>query len=302
MSEAAKWYQYMLAESAAVKQAQLQALAGQFYGAMQASSATNNFTTMLQNISSTTVSVPGAQWGVAAQPQQKKWEAEETYGEAIVGWRVWDVESQRGEHMTVAQLATHMKAGGSWEELLLPVLKSVGVFAHWEPRKKVKAICTTNSQHHGPEGAPVWGCACGWWAFKTQEEMVRRRGMSSEVIGSVYLWDRVIETESGYRSRYAYPKELWIDGNEELAEQLSSNYGVPVHTNREELLLAERERQAREMTEYKQQWLTAETQIDFSSPLTPFTLTWDDDTTDTPGEGQQGQVSGQGYLRRMLGK
>jgi hypothetical protein len=49
---------------------------------------------------------------------------------------------------------------------------------------------------------------------------------SVDVIGEVEIWGRVIECENGWRSEYAYPKELWLLG--EGLESLSWKYGVPV--------------------------------------------------------------------------
>jgi hypothetical protein len=49
---------------------------------------------------------------------------------------------------------------------------------------------------------------------------------SVDVVGTVEIWGRVIECRNGFRSEYAYPKELWLlrDG----LEHLSWTYGVPV--------------------------------------------------------------------------
>ena len=106
-------------------------------------------------------------------------------------------------------------------------LESLGSSAQWEPRHALKAKCTSGRTHAAPDLA----CHCGYWSFKTRELLEQAlEGYASavEVIGQVEIWGRVIECENGFRSEYAYPKELWLlnDG----MESLSWKYGVPVRS------------------------------------------------------------------------
>jgi hypothetical protein len=120
---------------------------------------------------------------------------------AITAWRGWDVTDG--------------------------TLESLGSSAQWEPRHALKAKCASGRTHAAPDLA----CHCGYWSFKTRELLEQAlEGYASvvEVIGQVEIWGRVIECENGFRSEYAYPKELWLlnDG----MESLSWKYGVPVRS------------------------------------------------------------------------
>ena len=48
------------------------------------------------------------------------------------------------------------------------------------------------------------------------------------VVGTVEIWGRVIECENGFRSEFAYPKELWLLSEDDDLSKLSWTYGVPV--------------------------------------------------------------------------
>lgn len=47
-----------------------------------------------------------------------------------------------------------------------------------------------------------------------------------EVVGQIAMWGSVVEHESGYRARYAYPVKLWAR-DPKVAAALSKAYGVP---------------------------------------------------------------------------
>jgi hypothetical protein len=121
------------------------------------------------------------------------------YVHTITAWRGWEVK------------------GG--------MLEALGTSARWEPRRAPKANCHTGHDH----AAPALQCRCGYWSFKTRElleEALESYAVSVDVIGQVEIWGRVIECENGWRSEYAYPKELWL--LDEGLESLSWKYGVPV--------------------------------------------------------------------------
>ena len=104
------------------------------------------------------------------------------------------------------------------------LLGALGSDFAWPGKTAARAHCSRSSHD-----APQMNCACGFWSFKTQELMIE--AMSNyltevDVIGTVEIWGRVIECENGYRSEYAYPKELWL--LKEGQESLSWTYGVPV--------------------------------------------------------------------------
>lgn len=105
------------------------------------------------------------------------------------------------------------------------MLESLGSNARWEPRRAPKANCFRCGDH----AAPSLSCNCGYWSFKTRELLeaaLDRYALDVEVVGQVEIWGRVIECENGWRSEYAYPKELWL--LDEGMESVSWRYGVPV--------------------------------------------------------------------------
>lgn len=56
------------------------------------------------------------------------------------------------------------------------------------------------------------------------------------VLGSVYLWGRVIECEIGYRAQCAYPKMLIVSKHADPVDvmELEHNYGVEVQFAKDE--------------------------------------------------------------------
>jgi len=122
------------------------------------------------------------------------------YVGTLIGWRGWDVNDDCG-------------------------LVSLGSTNLWEPKRITRARCNRHYSH----AAPHRDCACGFWSFKDQRQMtnvLRDYVGDVKVIGTVEIWGRVIECKNGYRSEYAYPKELWLLGDG--LESLSWTYGVPV--------------------------------------------------------------------------
>jgi hypothetical protein len=120
------------------------------------------------------------------------------YVHTLTAWRGWDIDNGR--------------------------LAALGSDATWRPKKAEQADCRN---HNHP--APQMNCACGYWSFKKFEDMVKvLEGYANDVkvIGTVEIWGRVIECTNGFRSEFAYPKELWL--LEEGLESLSWAYGVPV--------------------------------------------------------------------------
>lgn len=112
--------------------------------------------------------------------------------EPLIGWRAWAVEmTRRGERSFSLLPCATWKSG----------LK-------WEPGKALAAQCLRLGRHEAPES----GCRCGYWAFRTLEDLlaVARELPDPGVIGTVSLWGKVIAAERGYRAQFAYPRELFI--------------------------------------------------------------------------------------------
>lgn len=119
--------------------------------------------------------------------------------EVIVGWRGWK-----------------LKDG---------LLGALGVDKTWPVKEPLRASCHNGSNES--HLAPHWDCQCGVWAFKDIDRLLPAlNGYGIDVIGSVSLWGRVIETKNGYRAQYAYPRELWLLNS--ALEELGLLYGVPV--------------------------------------------------------------------------
>ena len=70
----------------------------------------------------------------------------------------------------------------------------------WVPGEPQVAACSRVP--HADEVAPHWSCTCGLYAAKDSTCSV------GTVIGSVRLWGKYVEHETGWRAQYAYPKCL----------------------------------------------------------------------------------------------
>lgn len=136
-------------------------------------------------------------------------------------------------------------------------LFALGLDVLWEPRQKAEAECrrlpslpkpgfssaeAKLSQHE----APSFCCHCGFWGFKSVENLLLALPFQPDVIGKVSLWGRVVETENGYRAQYAYPEEVWACGAGFSVEQLGLTYDVPVNDFLPSPAVADRWRRERE--------------------------------------------------------
>lgn len=122
------------------------------------------------------------------------------YTHTITGWRGWDITNR--------------------------LLDGLGTSSIWRPRRGTPAVCHYYDGHHQ---APEFNCHCGYWSFKSLDLMkqaVTTYRTSLVVVGPVEIWGKVVECENGYRSEFAYPKELWLMRGG--LEYLSWEYGVPV--------------------------------------------------------------------------
>lgn len=109
-----------------------------------------------------------------------------------------------------------------------PQLEALGVSGVWPVKQPMSATCGASCVMP-KHAAPCKGCSCGMWAFKTRDTLLEAAdGYGPVVLGEVYLWGKVVETESGYRAQYAYPKELWL--LDDSLEELGFIYNVPIRT------------------------------------------------------------------------
>ncbi|MCL5669707.1 MAG: hypothetical protein M1423_00145 [Acidobacteria bacterium] len=136
----------------------------------------------------------------------------------LVGWRAWKVWAPRTGSAPC------------------PVFSSVILDTSWVPRRRFTA------EHSFDLGAKCHGllkldCSCGVYAFKDPIEafiymmQVRDRllGMSVEVaLGSVNLWGRVVDCESGYKAQYAYPCHFYLPASfARFLPEVGSAFGIP---------------------------------------------------------------------------
>lgn len=103
--------------------------------------------------------------------------------EPVMAWRAWTLSGRRD---------------GS-EVRLRPI---AGSSKPWPPLRPAQATCTRPRRHPAPD----LRCTCGLYATRTPDLL--RRTRDPAVVGTVALWGRVIEHESGYRGEYAYPQRL----------------------------------------------------------------------------------------------
>jgi len=133
-------------------------------------------------------------------PAPKQPDRSPDYVHTLTAWRGWSIDDGR--------------------------LAALGYDYQWKEKRARRATCR-NEKHP----APQMKCGCGFWSFKTLDLLTQAMAnytVDVKVIGTVEIWGRVIECENGFRSEYAYPKELWL--LEDGLESLSWEYGVPVRT------------------------------------------------------------------------
>lgn len=134
--------------------------------------------------------------------------------EPIIGMRVWNIEMRGG----MPYLRSTYKS-----EFIWPYRKALEV----DPvaNHGIQAIKPDNRSQRSimdPIGA---------LSVPTVESLIH--SYSAQVMGEVYLWGRVEETEYGYFAQFAYPKRLWISPEMDIITfmQLEDEYGVPCETH-----------------------------------------------------------------------
>jgi hypothetical protein len=137
--------------------------------------------------------------------------------EPLVGWRAWKVRAPfPGDGACLG-------------------LSSVILDTPWTPGRK---FCAEHSFDLGVKchGLLRLDCSCGVYAFNDPRDAfvylmrVRDRllGMSVEVaMGTVSLWGKVVECESGYKAEYAYPLHIYLPASfARFLPVVSSAFGV----------------------------------------------------------------------------
>lgn len=140
------------------------------------------------------------------------------YVEAVVAWRVWDIEDVGGR----ARLRSLYRAV-VWpvHEPLVAECRAARLHLWWRPKHE----------------APETGCTCGVHAVPREHlSALANEGLWPParflVLGTVSLWGDVVECRDGWRASHAYPASLVVvrtgSGAGAVAAELA-DYGVPVH-------------------------------------------------------------------------
>ena len=141
--------------------------------------------------------------------------------EPVVAYRIWQNNS--------------FEVGGHRAE---PRLCSVGRHVAWPTRERMAAVCDPAGSVDSFHRAPWAGCECGIWSFKdrasAEQALVSYSGAPRPpcgyAIGTVSIWGRIVESEHGYRSQYAYPREIEVVGDHDTAsretDDLATLYGI----------------------------------------------------------------------------
>jgi hypothetical protein len=115
--------------------------------------------------------------------------------EPIVGWRAWDLDDDETNGPR-----------------LFPVSASED---EWRPRRPMRATCALPRvlrRRGAAHEAPDPGCVCGIYAARSPASFARPRPAwpPPTVLGTVSMWGRIIEHESGWRAASAYPARLGL--------------------------------------------------------------------------------------------
>ena len=132
----------------------------------------------------------------------------------VSGWRAW----------VVAETPAGLRLGSVLHDLAWPLGSPVVAECRREDDPFAVAI--------GPHPVPGAECKCGFHAARDPVDALsyaRGRdepGTICRILGEVFLWGHVLETEGGWRASHAYPGRLYV-ADAEIAAALAG-YSVPV--------------------------------------------------------------------------
>jgi hypothetical protein len=92
------------------------------------------------------------------------------------------------------------------------------------PHEKNEAFCNVHEEHF----APIKECSCGFYAFKSKDELLAQGYGYQNFLAEVYLWGKVVEHINGYRAQYCYPKKLYTRDYRaaRYTEYVAYTYGI----------------------------------------------------------------------------
>jgi hypothetical protein len=132
----------------------------------------------------------------------------------VSGWRAW----------VVTETPAGLRLGSVLHDLVWPLGSPVVAECWREDDPFAVAI--------GPHPVPGVECNCGFHAARDPVDALsyaRGRdepGTLCRILGEVFLWGHVLETEAGWRSSHAYPGRLYV-ADADIAAALAG-YSVPV--------------------------------------------------------------------------
>lgn len=172
--------------------------------------------------------------------------------EPVVAFRIWEIDTDKPIVLTpndIRELSEKWEAGlNPFHLMSAPSLGGVGVSSDWT-HPVMEAHCSPpdrNRQHC--DESPNAHCDCGIWALKDEEDVSRvisRYRRDAMAWGTVQLWGTIVETELGYRAKYAKPLSINVYGiSQREADEIAEAYECDVQLVTELPLAVQEEEEA----------------------------------------------------------
>lgn len=156
--------------------------------------------------------------------------------EPIIGWRAWNL-MRPVDSWDSADFFRLLAEAESFREMRQVAADALEFNVEswgrpgngaWKPRIAEPAACYATTTWASPHSAPGPKCMCGYWAFRTLEDLWAV-ATGPILFGEVAMWGRVREHKYGYRSEYAYPVSFHTTKAEFDAEveKAAERFGVP---------------------------------------------------------------------------
>jgi hypothetical protein len=98
--------------------------------------------------------------------------------------------------------------------------------AEWMPGEALPAFCGKGRRHP----VPFNKCTCGFYATKAFNKFREQGYMfgDSVVWGRCSMWGKSIDYTEGWKTQFAYPREIWVPYTQLHLVEVVAKYGVPV--------------------------------------------------------------------------
>lgn len=94
----------------------------------------------------------------------------------------------------------------------------------WTPGEALSAVCAKGKRHP----VPFMNCSCGFYATDSLEKLMDNDYHTAGAFGRVSMWGKSIDFTGGYKSQFAYPREIWVNYTLVRYVEKLAVYGVPV--------------------------------------------------------------------------